>query len=82
MSLSFQRRVVLFVVLLSVVLLVVPHAGGHGVVLAWVMFAPLFLFGLVGGKETAEGFLFVDECFGLWAVARPSLFQLPPPSCA
>jgi predicted MFS family arabinose efflux permease len=68
------------VVTICLLALLVPHSGDHGSFVAFVLFFPVFLFGLLDTPWLLQGMDHADEAVPLGAPVLIALFQRPPPS--
>jgi hypothetical protein len=68
------------VMLICLLALLVPHSGGHGTLVACVLFFPVFLFGLLDLAMLLRNAVYADESFLPQAPALIPLFQRPPPA--
>jgi hypothetical protein len=78
-----MRRVrVVIAVLMMICLLavLVPQAGSHGTFLAYVLFFPVFLFGLLDLPWLQLAPVYADSALLPQAPVLSALFQRPPPS--
>ena len=75
-----MRIVIAIAMLLSLLVLLVPHAASHGSLLAWVLFCPVFLFGLLGLPWLLPVAIYAEEGLLPQAPLLSALFQRPPPS--
>jgi hypothetical protein len=70
---------VVAVVMVCLLALLIPHAGGHGTFFACVLFFPVFLFGLLDLADIFRNAACADE-FSLPSVpVLSALFERPPP---
>jgi len=74
------RIVIAIAMLLSLLVLLVPHAASQGYLLAWVLFCPVFLFGLLGLPWFVRVAIYAEEGLLPQAPVLNALFQRPPPS--
>jgi hypothetical protein len=67
------------VMMICFLALLTPHAGSHGTFVAFVLFFPVFLFGLLDLPQMLRGVACRDEVLLPRAPVLSALFQRPPP---
>lgn len=68
------------VMLICFVSLLIPHSVSFGLLLACVLFFPVFMFGLLDLAELLRNAIKIDDPALPSAPALSALFQRPPPS--
>ena len=77
-----MRRLQIFTAVMLMVCflaLLAPHVGSHGAFVAFVLFFPVFLFGLLDLPQMLRGVACADEVLLPRAPVLSALFQRPPP---